>query len=481
MTILHQKATSAAKWSAVDVFMRQGVQFAVSIILARILVPEDFGVIAMLAMFTGIAGIFIDSGFSSALIQRQDITRIDESTVFYFNLGMGVLAALSLCVAAPWITAFFKQPVLQSLTYAMAFSLLVGASGSIHGTLLGKEMNFRTTAKVGVASSVVAGIVAIYMASQGYGVWSLAGHTVTSGIVSTLLFWLWHPWRPLWAFSFASLRSFFRFGGYNMAATLTDVFSTNLYLILIGKMYSVHDVGFYSRAQNTQQLPVALMTGVINRVAFSTFATVADDKERLVRGLRQAQAIAMLVNLPVAIGILILAKPLVLTLFGAQWLPCVPILQVLALGGVLWPLHVLNLNILIAQGRSDLYFGINIFKKVFAISLTVAASFYGVMAIAWAQVVISIFAYFANTYYTQRLLGYNGWKQLRDLTPNFLAVMPMAMVVYFLNDNMQSSPIAKLVVAIVCGGLVYLLTSRLLNAKLLNEFLEMAGIRKFIT
>jgi O-antigen/teichoic acid export membrane protein len=171
----------------------------------------------------------------------------------------------------------------------------------------------------------------------------------------------------------------------------------------------------------------------------------------------------------------------VLTLFGAQWLPCVPILQVLALGGVLWPLHVLNLNILIAQGRSDLYFGINIFKKVFSISLTVAASFYGVMAIAWAQVAISIFAYFANTYYTQMLLGYSGWKQLRDLAPNFLAVMPMAMAVYFLNDNMQSSPIAKLVVAIACGGLVYLLTSRLLNAKLLNEFLEMVGIRKFIT
>lgn len=478
MTTLHQKTTSAAKWSAVDVFMRQGVQFIVSIVLARLLVPEDFGVIAMLSMFIGVAGIFIDSGFSSALIQRQNTTRTDESTVFYFNLGMGAITALLLCAAAPWIAAFFKQPVLQNLTYAMAFSVFVGAFGSIHGTLLSKEMNFKTLAKVGVVSSVVAGALAIYMASQGYGVWSLAGHSVVSGIIAVLLLWLWHPWRPAWTFSLASLRAFFRFGGYTMAATLTDVFSTNLYLILIGKMYSVRDVGFYSRAQNTQQMPITLMVGIINRVAFSTFATVAEDKPRLVRGLRQAQAIAMLINTPILVGLIILAEPLVLPLFGAQWLPCVPILQVLGLGGLLWPLHVLNLNILMAQGRSDLFFWLTIFKKVFTISLTVAASFYGVMAIAWAQVVISVFAYFANTHYTKVLLGYSGWKQLSDLTVNFVAVIPMAVAVYFLNDMMSAPPFIKLIAASIMGGGIYLLTCRLLCAELLNECLSMAGVRK---
>lgn len=478
MPTLHQKTTSAAKWSALDVFMRQGVQFSVTIVLARILAPEDFGVIAMLAMFIGVAGVFIDSGFSSALIQRQNVTRTDESTVFFFNLGMGAVSALLLCAAAPWIAAFFKQPVLQYLTYAMAFNLFVNAFGSIHSTLLNKELNFKTTAKLGVASSVVAGALAIYMASRGYGVWSLAGHAVASGIVTVLLLWLWHPWRPAWTFSFASLRSFFRFGGYEMAATLTDVFSTNLYLILIGKMYSARDVGFYDRAQRTQQLPITLMMGIISRVAFSTFATVAEDKARLVRGLRQAQAISMFVNMPVLVGIIILAEPLVLTLFGAQWLPSVPILQVLGLGGLIWPLHVLNLNILRAQGRSDLFFWITMFKKVFTISLTVAASFYGVMAIAWAQAVISILGYFANTHYTKVLLGYGGWKQLGDLTVNFVAVIPMAVAMYFVNNMMQASPFFKLIVASITGGGIYLLTCRLLCAELLNECLSMAGVRK---
>jgi O-antigen/teichoic acid export membrane protein len=478
MTTLHQKTASAAKWSAVDVFMRQGVQFVVSVVLARLLAPEDFGVIAMLAMFIGVAGIFIDSGFSAALIQRRNTTLTEESTVFYFNLGMGAATALLLCAAAPWIAAFFKQPVLQYLSYAMAFNLFVGAFGGMHTTLLSREMNFRTLAKVGAVSSVAAGGLAVYMASQGYGVWSLAGHSVASGIITVLLLWRWHPWRPAWAFNFASLRSFFRFGGYTMAATLTDVFSANLYLILIGKMYSVRDAGLYSRAQNTQQLPVTLMMGIINRVAFPTFASVAEDKARLVRGLRQAQALAMLVSLPVSVGVIILAEPLVLTLFGAQWQPCVPILQVLGLGGLLWPLHVLNLNILSAQGRADVFFWLTILKKIFTISLTVAASFYGIMAIAWAQVAISVFAYFANTHYTRILLGYSGWKQLGDLAVNFVAVIPMAIAVFLTNEMMQASHFIKLAVASIVGGGVYWLTCRLLCAELLSECLNMAGLRK---
>ena len=477
MTSLLQKTTSATKWSALDVFIRQGVQFVITIVLARILAPEDFGVIALLALFIGVASIFMDSGFSSALIQRQNTTRTDESTVFFFNLGMGAVTAILLCAAAPWIATFFKQPVLQYLSYAMAFSLFVGAFGSTHTALLSKEMNFKITAQVGVASSVVAGALAIYMASQGYGVWSLAGHAVASGIVTVLLLWIWHPWRPSWTFSFASLRSLFQFGGYTMASTLLDVFASNLYLILVGKMYSVRDVGFYSRAQKTQLMPVTLMMGIIQRVAYSAFASVSDDKARLVRGLRQAQAISMFVNIPVLVGIIILAEPLVLTLFGEQWLPCVPILQVLGLGGLLWPMHVMNLNILIAQGRSDLNFRIEIFKKVFAISLTVVACFYGVMAIAWVQVGLSVFGYFVNTHYTEVLLGYGGLKQLRDLAVNFVAVIPMAASVYLITDMMQALPFIKLIVASFIGGVIYLLTCRMLCAELLNESLVLAGVR----
>lgn len=478
MTTLVQKTAGAVKWSALDVVMRQGVQFVVSIVLARILAPEEFGVVALLSLFIGVATVFIDGGLSSALVQRQNTTRTDESTVFFFNLGMGALSGLLLCAAAPWIATFFTQPVLEYLSYAMALSLFVGAFGSIHTALLNKEMNFKTTAKVGAVSSVAAGAVAIYMASRGYGVWSLVGHTMVSGIVTVLFLWIWHPWRPGWSFSGVSLRSLFRFGGYEMASTLLDAFSTNLYSILIGKMYSVRDVGLFTRARNTQLVPVMVMLGIVQRVAYSAFSSVAEDKARLVRGLRQAQAVAMFINMPIMVGVIMLAEPLVLTLFGDQWLPCVPMLQVLGLGGILWPLSILNLNVLRAQGHSGLRFKIEVIKKVVAISLTVAASYYGIMAIAWAQVVISACVYFVNTHYTNVLLAYSGLSQLRDLAMNFVAVIPMVAAVYLMTDTMQTLPVIELVVAGAMGCGIYLLTCRVLCAELLNQSLVLAGVRK---
>lgn len=477
MTTLHQKAKSATKWSAVDVFMRQGIQFGISMVLARLLTPEDFGVIAMLALFVGVAGVFIDGGFSSALIQRQDTTPTDESTVFYFNLGMGTVATLVLCMAAPWIAAFFKQPALQGLTYMMAASLIVNAFGSIHSTLLTKEMNFKTTAKVGMVGALSGGVTAIYMASQEYGVWSLAGSTLASSIITVLLLWLWHPWRPVWTFKFSSLQSFFGFGGYQMALSLLDTFATNFYSILIGKLYSVRDVGFYNRANSTQKLPITVVMGIVNRVAFSTFSQVSEDKARLARGLRQAQAMVMFVNIPLLVGVIILAEPLVLSLFGGQWMVCVPILQVLGLGGLILPLQSLNLNVLKAQGRADLNFKIAIYKKIFAISLMITCSFYGIMAIAWAQVAIAVFAYFMNTHYTKILLGYSGFQQLADLRVNFMAVIPMGIVIYLMNGVTLFPPLIKLLVISVVGCAIYLLTCRLVCRDLLVQCLSMVGIK----
>lgn len=261
-----------------------------------------------------------------------------------------------------------------------------------------------------------------------------------------------------------------------MASTLLDAFANNLYSILIGKMHSVRDVGLFNRARNTQLMPVMLMMSIAQRVAYSAFSSVAEDKARLVRGLRQAQAIAMFINIPVMVCVIVLAEPLVLTLFGEQWVPCVPMLQVLGLGGILWPLHILNLNVLKAQGYSDLKFRIEVIKKVMAISLTIVASYYGVMAIAWTQVVLSICAYFVNTHYTNVLLAYSGLDQLRDLAMNFVAVIPMAVAVYFMTELMQTLPIIELIVASIMGCGVYLLTCRVLCAELLQESLFVTGI-----
>jgi O-antigen/teichoic acid export membrane protein len=477
MTTLHQKTTSAVLWSMLDVFVRQGLQVIVVMVLARILTPETFGLFAMLALFIGVADAFIDSGFSSALIQRQNTTHTDESTVFFFNVGMGTAAALLLCAAAPSIAAFFKQPVLQYVTYVVALDLSVGGLGAVHKTLLAKELDFKTTAKVGLVASLTSGALAIILASQGLGVWSLAGQMLAITVITVILLWTWHPWRPLWVFSFASLRTLFRFGGYLTAVGVVSALHTSLYSVLIGKFYSVRDVGIYDRAQRAQATSGNLIMAVINRVAYPVFSATAHDKERLARGFRKGQRLVMFVNIPLMLTIIVLADPIVRSLFGNQWLASVPVLRVLGAVGLMLPMQIFNLNVLMAQGRSDLMFNIMLLKRTVAIGLTVAASFYGIMAIAWAQVLASIFSLWANAHYTDEFLDYGVFKQFRDLLPYAVASIPAGLVMWAVSSLSDWPPYLKLVLGAGTGAGLYLLASHLLRVDAHTEIIRLLRSR----
>jgi teichuronic acid exporter len=454
--------------------MRKGLQFFVSILLARLLMPEDFGVIAMLYVFISLAGVFIDSGFSSALIQRQGITHTDESTVFFFNLCMAAFASFTLCLFAPWIAGFFGLPVLQSLTYVMALNLLIGAFGSIHNTLLNKALDFKTIAKVGVVASSVSGLFAIAMAWWGFGVWSLALQTLLSSLISVAFLWRWHQWRPRWEFSLVSLRSLFRFGGYMMLSGVLDTLYTQLYAVLIGKLFSARELGYYARADSTQQLPVAVLTSVLNRVAFPIFSEAAVDPARLKMGVRKILVTIMLLNIPVMLGLAVLAEQLIVTLFGVKWLPSVPFLQVLCLGGVIWPLHVINLNALMAQGRSDLFFRIEMIKKAVGLPLIVLASWHSVLAIAWIVVLQGVFAFFINAHYSRVLLGYGAWQQLRDTLPYFGVGLTMALSIWWGSQVMDLSPVVELAVLSVAGAVLYFVSCHFLRLAAFKEIVEIA-------
>ena len=475
---LRVKSIKAVFWSGADVFIRHGIQFFVTIFLARLLAPEDFGVIAMLYVFIGLASVFIDSGFSSSLIQRQDITDVDESTVFFFNLGMASLMSLMICVSAPWIAAFFGIPILQPLTYVMALNMFIGAFSSIHNTLLTKELDFKIVMKVGGVATLSSGLLAILMAWWDYGVWSLAWQTVLSALISAGLLWRWHPWRPRWVFSLTSLRRLFRFGGYMMLSGLMDAIYTRFYAVLIGKFYSARELGFYTRADTTQQLPVGLLSKVLNRVAFPVFSEAASDSERLARGVRKVLVTIMLLNIPAMLGLSVLAEPIVVTLFGQKWLPSVPFLQVLSLAGVIWPLHVINLNVLMAQGRSDLFFRIEVIKKVVGVLLLVLASMHSVMAIAWMRVLSGLIGFFINAHYSGVLLGYGAWRQLRDILPYACVGTVMAMVVWGGSQMLNWPPAAELVALTVMGASLYFVSCHLLRLAAFKEILAIIGAEK---
>lgn len=453
---LKKRSVNATLWSAADIFMRKGLAFIISIVLARLLSPEEFGTIALLYLFTGIASAFVDSGFSASLVQRQDITHTDESTVFWFNLTMGALVALGLWVAAPLIASFYALPILVPLMSALALNVFLSAMGAIHGTLLTKRLDFRTQLKIGAWSTVISGAVAVMMAWYGLGVWALVAHTLVATTVTTLLLWCLNSWRPLAVVSLESVRRLFAFGGYMMASGLLDVAYSRLYTILIGKFFGVRELGFYSRADSTQQLPTGVLTGILSRVAFPIFSSAANDPERLRRGTRLAVRGMMLINVPMMLGLAVVAEPLIVTLFGAQWLPAAPILEVLCIAGVFWPLHVINLSVLMAQGHSSLFFRIELVKKLLGIGLLFLGSLHGVMGIAWSQVIIGAIAFFINAYYTRRYLQYGPLAQIKDFAPALASTLPMVGVVYWLGIQLMLAPALELLAMTALGGFVFL-------------------------
>lgn len=461
-----------------DAFMRQGLQFFISIILARLLSPEDFGLIAIITVFTSLAGLFIDSGFGSALIQKQDTTITDEATVFFFNVGVGALSAIALCLAAPWISGFFEQPALQALTYVMALNLFITSFGSIHRAMLTKKMDFKTSAKITAVSTFLSGLLAILLAWNGVGVWSLAWQILLSTLLTVLMLWVVSPWRPRLIFSLDSLKRLYGFGGYLMLTDLLEVLDTRLQFVLIGKLYAASDLGFYARAQTTRQMPIGMLEGVMSRVAFPVFSEVSIDKDRLVRGIKKATLMMMLINIPIMMGLAVVAEPFVIVLFGERWLPTVPFLQVLCLGGILWPLHVVNLNVLMALGRSDIYFRIGIVKKIISISAVIYASQFGIIAMAWSQVAVGVIAFFINTYYIGTLLGYGARRQTVDLLPYYGAGLIMAACTWFVGQAVHWPSAVELICLTGIGMSVYLLMSWVLKLSALADLLQIFRIHK---
>ena len=437
--MLKQKAKSAVLWSGADILLRQGLQFGISIALARLLSPEEFGIIALLYLFTGIASAFVDSGFSAALVQRQDVTHTDESTVFWFNLAMALIVALALAASASAIAGFFNRAILVPLTQVLAVNIFISALGSVHGTLLNKRLDFKIQMKIGAVTTVISGSVAMIMAWDGYGVWALAAQTLAASLITTVLLWLFSSWRPRWVFSHDSVRRLFGFGGYMLASGLLDIIYNRIYTLLIGKFYGVQELGFYNRADSTKQLPVGVLTGILGRVAFPIFSAAAHDTTQLRRGVRLALRGMMLLNVPMMLGLAATADPIIHVFFGEKWLPAVPIMQVLCIGGIFWPLHVINLNVLMAQGHSNLFFRLEVIKKILGSILLVVGTFYGVIGIAWSQVIFGGVAFLINAHFSRKYLDYGVVDQLLDFLPVLGLSLIMATTAYCIGINWHSN------------------------------------------
>lgn len=452
--VLTRRATHAAWWSALEIAARYGVQFVVMIVLARLLTPADFGLIAMLLVFTTFAALLVDAGFGTALVQKQDTTDDDETTVFLTSMGIGVAVAAALWLAAPAIARFYSQPALTPLMRLLLFVLPLSALASVPDALLTQRLDFRSRANAEIYASLCSGAVAIVLAWRGFGVWSLVWQALVAIALRALLLWVFSRWRPRGRFDVAAFRSLFRFGGYMLMANLLNTLSLRLQSLLIGRLFDSRTLGYYTLAQNTQQAPAQFMSGVLNRVGLPVFSTVADQPAKLVSALRLSLRVAIFVFVPCMVGIAVVAKSLITVLYGTRWAPAAPLLSVLAVAAMFWPLHVLNLAAIGARGRSDLIFKLEVVKRVVSIGLVVACSFYGAMAIAWAVLASSLFGVLVNTWYSHKLLGYGVLAQLQDQSATLLLSAVAAGVAWLASHWLAHAPLA-LAVAIVAAAAVY--------------------------
>ncbi len=472
---LKSKAIGGVFWSFLDRVGQQGIAFIIAILLAHFLTPAEFGLVGMLSIFIEVARVFVDSGFGAALIQRKKVTEADECSIFYFGIFAGLLSAGLLCALAPWIAAFYGQPILKPLMYALSVTLVLPSLSSVQNALLSKRIDFKTQLKIDLGATVLSGVVGVAMAVRGCGVWSLAAQYIGNNVFRTLLFWWLDPWRPKWLFSLAALGEMFSFGSRLLASVLLNTIFENIYIVVIGKLFSAAHLGLYTGARKIQNVATINVTGVVMQVAFPVFSAVQDDPVRLKRSMRKAMIMLALVNFPLMVGLALTARPVVRVLLTEKWMGAVPWLQLLCLANLLYPFHVLHLNLLTAQGRSDLFFRLEVIKKILILILIAITCFWGVTGMLWGQVVMSVLGYYLNSYYTTRLIGYSLREQLADLAPYAAVTAVMGVGVYVIQSLPFTGPAVSLLLGILLGVSLYVTLSYLLG---LSAFLEMTSAAK---
>lgn len=420
---LRDKTIKGVSWSFIDNISSSGISFFVGLILARLLTPQEYGMLAMIAIFIAVSNSIVDSGFSNALIRKTNASDTDYNTVFYFNLVVGCVLYAVLYASAPAISSFFKEPMLVPITRALGIILVFNSLSIIQRTILVKDVDFKTQTKISLIASVSSGVIGIVMALAGLGVWSLVGQQLSRQFLCTLFLWLYNKWRPALAFSTTSFNELFGFGSKLLASGLLDTIYKNMYYIVIGRFYHASLLGQYTRAEQFSLIFSSNLTSVIQRVSYPVLSSIQDDAERLKEAYRRIIKTTMLVTFACMFGLAAIAQPLILLLIGEKWMMAVSFLPILCFAEMLYPLHAINLNILQVKGRSDIFLKLEVIKKIIAILPVILGITLGIYYMLWGAVGMSLIAFFLNSHYSARLIGYSTKDQIKDIFPMFFVSM----------------------------------------------------------
>ena len=452
----------------------QLVSFIVSIVLARILAPEDYGTIALVTVFTAILQVFVDSGLGTALIQKKDADEIDFSSVFYFNFVVCLILYLGMFAAAPFIADFYGDVTLVPVIRILSLTIVISGVKGIQQAYVSRNMLFKRFFFSTIGGTIFSAVLGIAMAYAGFGIWALVAQQLSNTFIDTLILWITVRWRPTKSFSWTRLKYLLSFGWKLLVSSLLDTAYNNLRNLIIGKMYSSSDLAFYNQGDKFPKVIVTNINASIDSVLLPTMSSAQDDKERVKQMTRRAIKTSTYVMAPLMMGLAFCAEPIVSLVLTDKWLPCVPFLRIFCITYMFWPVHTANLNAIKAMGRSDWFLRLEIIKKIMGMTILLSTMWFGVMAMAYSLLLSSVLSQIINSWPNRKLLGYGYLEQVRDFAPGILLAVIMGICVYFISF-LHLSTIVTLLIQFIVGAAIYIGVSAILK---LEEFEYLLGMVK---
>lgn len=429
---LKNKTIKGVGWSAADAFLGQGVTFIVGLVLARLLSPDEYGLIGICLIFTTVLNGIVDSGFSNALIRKKDVTDEDYNTMFMTNMAISIVLYILLFVSAPFVSDFFHREELTALVRATGLVLFFNALSITQVTILTKKIDFKTKTKASLVSAIISGVIGIALAFMGYGVWSLVAQQLSKQLLYTLCLWVLNNWWPKFTFYKDSFKYMWGFGWKLLASGILNNVWNQLYQVVIGRYYTPSTLGHYTRANECASIFSSNLTTIIQRVTFPVLSELQDDKKKLLVSYRKLIKVSMFVTVISMFALGAMAEPMIYSLIGPQWHQAATFLPFICITMSLYPLHAINLNMLQVQGRSDLFLYLEIVKKMITLIPMFIGAFVGVYWMLCASIFTGFIAFLLNSWFTGKFLNYSSWQQLKDVLPSYLIAIFVGFIVYLL-------------------------------------------------
>lgn len=471
---LKSKGITGVKWSLIDNIANSGITFLVGIVLARILSPQEFGVLGLITIFITIANAIIDGGFTTALLRKEEVTEKDYNTVFYSNLAIAIFLYIVMFFSSSYITNYFSVSILNSIIPIMGLLLIINALSIIQRVVYIRKIDFKTQAKVSLIASSLSGILGIGGALLSFGIWSLVIQQLSRQLLNTIFLWIYSSWRPKLIFSKESFMSLFGFGVKLLLANLINTLYRNVFYLIIGKMYTIGQLGQYTRAEQFNSIFANNLTSVIQRVSFPMLSKIQNEPKRISNLFRKIIIYSTIITSALVGSLAATAKPLITFLIGEKWLEAAAFLQIMCCYAILYPLQNLNLNMLNIAARSDIILSLEIIKKILFIPVFIIGYYYDIKTMLWAAVIYYLIEYFINAYFNERFFNYGISKQFKDLYPILMITIFISLCMYGIS-LFDFTNIITLLLQIVTGFVLYYVIYELIR---IPEYIELKEIIK---